>query len=70
LRTFLGFENIREQNWWFQFLDFSVLNKLFPGPKGTSEAIEFICPRAAVRQFVNAEIANPAASRSERHPRQ
>ena len=42
----------------FQFLDFSVLNKLSPGLKGTSEAIEFICPRAAVKQFVNAEITN------------
>lgn len=42
----------------FQFFDFSVLNKLSPGPKGTSEAIEFICPRAAVKQFVNAEITN------------
>ncbi len=42
----------------FQLLDFSVLNKLSPGPKGTSEAIEFICPRAAVKQFVNAEITN------------
>lgn len=42
----------------FQFLDFSVLNKLSPGPKGSSEAIEFICPRAAVKQFVNAEITN------------
>jgi hypothetical protein len=42
----------------FQFLDFSVLNKLSPGPKDTSEAIEFICPRDAVKQFVNAEITN------------
>jgi hypothetical protein len=42
----------------FQFLDFSVLNRLSPGPKGTSEAIEFICPRTAVKQFVNAEITN------------
>lgn len=42
----------------FQLLDFSVLNKLSPGPKGTSEAIEFICSRAAVKQFVNAEITN------------
>ena len=42
----------------FQFFDFSVLNKLSPGPKGTSEAIEFICPRVAVKQFVNAEITN------------
>jgi len=42
----------------FQLYDFSVLNKLTPGAKGTSEAIEFICPRAALKQFVNAEITN------------
>ena len=42
----------------FQFFDFSVLNKLSPGVKGTSEAIEFICPRTALKQFVNAEITN------------
>jgi hypothetical protein len=42
----------------FQLYDLSVLNKLTPGVKGTSEAIEFICPRAALRQFVNAEITN------------
>lgn len=42
----------------FQLLDFSVLNKLAPGPKGASEAIEFICPRGAVKQFVDAEITN------------
>ena len=42
----------------FQLLDFSVLNKLSPNAKGTSEAIEFICPRAALKQFVNAEITN------------
>ena len=42
----------------FQFFDFSVLNKLAPGPKGASEAIEFICPRTALKQFVNAEITN------------
>jgi hypothetical protein len=42
----------------FQFFDFSVLNKLSLGAKGTSEAIEFICPRAALKQFVNAEITN------------
>jgi len=42
----------------FQLYDFSVLNKLSPGPKGTSEAIEFICPKAALQQFVNAEITN------------
>jgi hypothetical protein len=42
----------------FQVFDFSVLNKLTPGAKGTSEAIEFICPRGALKQFVNAEITN------------
>jgi len=42
----------------FQLFDFAVLNRLAPGPKGTSEAIEFICPRGALRQFVNAEITN------------
>ena len=42
----------------FQLFGFSVLNKLSPGVKGTSEAIEFICPRTALKQFVNAEITN------------
>jgi hypothetical protein len=42
----------------FHLFDFSVLNKLSPGPKGTSEAVEFICPRTALKQFVNAEITN------------
>lgn len=42
----------------FQLFDFSVLNKLSPGAKETSEAIEFICPRRALEQFVNAEITN------------
>ena len=42
----------------FQLFDFSVLNKLSPGVKGTSEAIEYICPRNALKQFVNAEITN------------
>jgi hypothetical protein len=42
----------------FQLFDFSVLNKLSPSAKGTSEAIEFICPRTALKQFVNAEITN------------
>ena len=42
----------------FQLFDFSVLNKLAPGAKGTSEAIEYICPRNALKQFVNAEITN------------
>jgi hypothetical protein len=42
----------------FQLFDFSVLNKLRPTAKQTSEAIEFICPRAALEKFVNAEITN------------
>jgi hypothetical protein len=42
----------------FQLFDFSVLNKLSPSAKATSEAIEFICPRTALKQFVNAEITN------------
>jgi hypothetical protein len=42
----------------FQLFDFAVLNKLSPGAKGTSEAIEFICPRTALKQFVNTEITN------------
>ena len=42
----------------FQFFDFSVLNKLSPGARESSEAIEFICPRAALKRFVTAEITN------------
>jgi cell division septation protein DedD len=42
----------------FQLYDFSVLNKLSPTAKETTEAIEYICPRVAVQQFVNAEITN------------
>jgi hypothetical protein len=42
----------------FQLYDFSVLNKLSPTAKETSEAIEYICPRVALQQFVNAEITN------------
>ncbi|MHB8501079.1 MAG: hypothetical protein ACYDCG_06450 [Candidatus Acidiferrales bacterium] len=42
----------------FQLFDFSVLNKLSPSAKGASEAIEFICPRTALKQFVNAGITN------------
>jgi hypothetical protein len=42
----------------FQFFDFSVLNKLGPAPKGASEAVEYICPRAALRQFADADITN------------
>lgn len=42
----------------FDAYDFSVLNQLAPEPHASSEAIEFICPRKAVRQFANAEITN------------
>ena len=42
----------------FQLFDISVLNKLALNAKGTSEAIEFICPRTTLKQFVNAEITN------------
>ena len=42
----------------FESFDFAVLNQLAPGPKGSSEAIEFICPRQALRQFADAEITN------------
>lgn len=42
----------------FQSFDFALLNQLAPGPKGASEAVEFICPRAALLQFVDAEITN------------
>jgi len=42
----------------FQLFDFSVLNKLSPWAKETSEAIEFVCPRKALKQFVDAEITN------------
>jgi len=36
----------------FQLFDFSVLNKLTPAKK-TSEAIEFICPRKALKQLLD-----------------
>jgi hypothetical protein len=42
----------------FQSFDFSVINQLGPGPKGASEAVEFICPRATLRQFADSEITN------------
>jgi hypothetical protein len=42
----------------FQLYDLSVLNKLAPAARGTSEAIEIIFPRAALKQFVDAEITN------------
>ncbi len=42
----------------FHAFDFAVLNQLRPGVKASSEAIEFICPRTALRQFTDAEITN------------
>jgi hypothetical protein len=42
----------------FDGLDISLLNQLGADPRGSSEAIEFIFPRKAVRQFVEAEITN------------
>jgi hypothetical protein len=42
----------------FQLFDFSVLNKVSPNAKGKSEAVEFICPRIALKRFVNADITN------------
>jgi hypothetical protein len=42
----------------FRLFDFTVLNKLSPAAKETSEAIEFICPRDSLKRFVDAEITN------------
>ncbi len=42
----------------FDAYDFSVLNQLAAAPHPLSEAIEFICPRKAARQFADAEITN------------
>jgi hypothetical protein len=42
----------------FRLIDFSVQNKLSPGARGTSEAIEFIYPQTGLKQFVNAGITN------------
>ncbi|HVS86871.1 MAG TPA: hypothetical protein VHF01_01475 [Candidatus Acidoferrum sp.] len=41
-----------------QAFDFTVLNQISPGAKGSSEAVEFICPSPALHQFANAEITN------------
>src|SRR5205823_5235157 len=38
----------------FQLYDFCVLNRLSPPTKESSEAIEFICPRVALKKFVDA----------------
>ncbi len=42
----------------FDAYDFSVVNQVAAEPHSSSEAIEFICPRKATRQFANAEITN------------
>lgn len=39
-------------------LDITVLNQLASKPKASSEAVEFICPMKAARQFTDAEITN------------
>jgi hypothetical protein len=40
----------------FDAYDVTVLNRLGPDPRATSEAIEYISPRKVLQQFVNAEI--------------
>ncbi len=42
----------------FQAFDFTVLNQISQEPHSASEAIEYILPRKAVRQFADAEITN------------
>jgi hypothetical protein len=42
----------------FDGLDITVLNQLASNPQPSSEAIEFVCPRKPLRQFVEAEITN------------
>jgi hypothetical protein len=42
----------------FQAFDFTVLNQISQEPHSASEAIEYILPRKAVRQFVDADITN------------
>jgi hypothetical protein len=38
--------------------DITVVNQLGSDPHASSEAIEFICPRLALREFVDADITN------------
>ena len=40
----------------FDGYDFTVLNQLQPNSESSSEAVEYICPRSVLGQFVNAEI--------------
>lgn len=42
----------------FEAFDFTVLNQISQEPHSASEAIEYILPRRAVRQFIDAEITN------------
>jgi hypothetical protein len=42
----------------FDGYDITVLDQLGPDPRASSEAIEFICPRTALRQFVDADVTN------------
>jgi hypothetical protein len=42
----------------FDAYDFSIVNQLAATPHPQSEAIEFICPRKAAREFADAEITN------------
>jgi hypothetical protein len=42
----------------FDGYDITVLNQLGSDPRASSEAVEFICPRSALRQFVDADITN------------
>jgi hypothetical protein len=42
----------------FDAYDITVLNQLGTEPRGSSEAVEFVCPRSVLRQFVNADITN------------
>jgi len=42
----------------FEGFDITILNQFGTDPKSSSEAIEFICPRSALRHFVDADITN------------
>jgi hypothetical protein len=42
----------------FDGYDLTVLNQLGSDPHASSEAIEFICPRLALREFIDADITN------------
>ena len=42
----------------FDGYDITVLNQLGSDPRASSEAVEFVCPRDAMRQFVDADITN------------